>query len=355
VAGRAITVVQQGLSSSAPFGGIFNGLFTNLPPHTNSGYLTLKVSASGAFSGTVRLVDGRWSFRGQFDVSRQAALVIPRLARPTLSLQLLLESCAAQELRGSIYDGNSTAGLLAYRNPFHTVTNPCPYAGKYTFAIPGGSIGEKSLGHGYGTLTIASNGTTKVAGALGDGTKVKMAGWLAQNASYPIYNSIYRRGGSLYGWITTAHHPINGTPNGDLAWTKSANALQRFYPDGFTNSVAVIGSRYQPPLSSAAYVLPYTNALVYFSGGNLPGDLERTAALLPGNVFSVAPPTDGVSGTMSLRLKVSQGLITGSINLPQLRRSFSYRGAFLQDFGIGYGLINGTNQIGQLILAPAVN
>jgi len=353
VAGRSVHVSQNARAPGAFKRSTFNGLFTDSLSQSNSGSFTLKTTSSGAFSGKVALADGRWSFKGLFGTNRYAFVTIPRLNRSPLTLQLGLESCDATEVSGVVTDGNSIAGLRAYRNVFNTVSNPCTYAGKYTMVIPANLTNTSSPpGHGFGTVKVSSNGVMKITGVLGDGSKISMGGWLTEHGEFPLFVSLYRRSGSILGWLSVVDDPASGAPHGNLAWTKPAKFADRFYAGGFTNSVAAVGSYYLPPASFSDYVVGFTNAFVHLHGGNFINNVSRAATLLPGNGAAVALPTDLTSGSMSLKIQASQGLFRGTVFLPLHSRTIKYQGAFLQNFNAGYGYFAGTNETGQVSFGP---
>ena len=67
----------------------------------------------------------------------------------------------------------------------------------------------------------------------------------------------------LHGWLG-----LSETVDGDVTWVKQPGAGGKYYPQGFSNGVAVAGSRYVPP-SGTANPLNFTSAIVTLTGGGL--------------------------------------------------------------------------------------
>ena len=61
---------------------------------------------------------------------------------------------------------------------FNTTTNPCPYAGRYTLAVPGAEgIPQLPEGSGYGAVTVDKGGNAVLSGMLADGRSYMQTAW----------------------------------------------------------------------------------------------------------------------------------------------------------------------------------
>ena len=65
----------------------------------------------------------------------------PRTNALSINLSVDVTDGMAQMI-GVVSDGFSIAQLLADRATFHAATNPAPFAGRYTMAIPGMRAGS---------------------------------------------------------------------------------------------------------------------------------------------------------------------------------------------------------------------
>ena len=112
-----------------PEQGTFNGLFWNPTNVTeaSSGFFTLTLRPSGAFTGKIMTSGGTYNFptTRNFDVGGQVQFTVPtKQSSLTFNLQLDLSHPASQQITGTVTDGTWTAALTADRASFNAKTNP---------------------------------------------------------------------------------------------------------------------------------------------------------------------------------------------------------------------------------------
>ncbi len=327
--------------------GTYNGLFRPADgiSDTNSGFVSLTVTGQGTFTGHVQLGPNRYPFVGGFDMDGNSQVMIARqnLTPLTLNLQLNLADDADQ-ITGTISDGDWTAELTADRPVFNATSNPAPEAGKYTLVIPGDTSATLSpAGDSYGTLTVDKSGKIHFAGSLADNTKVTQTVPVSRDGNWPFYVSLYHGQGSISGWLSfTDTSSATGGITGDIFWFKPAVANAKYYPDGFTVTATALGSSYQAPAAGSA-ILKLTNANVTFAGGDLAEGITD-----PITLDSRSRVTNEGTNGMSLTFSVANGLFHGSVSDPNSGQKFPFSGVVLQGDNIGAGYFLGPTQSGEV-------
>ena len=326
--------------------GTYNGLFAEASQivEGSSGCLTVSANNRGAYSGQLQISGKRHSFSGQLDLQRQATNVILRHNESALKIEF---GIGGGSVFGQISDGTWNAGMLGEQAVFYSKAAPSPLAGAYTFILPG-STGDASLptGHGFGAVRVNTAGRLTFAGTLADGTKVSHSIQLTLDGQWPLYVSLYSGHGSILGWLAFESTPDSDL-DGPLSWLKLPNIKSRYYPDGFSWGCQALGSAYVPPATSADHVLNLDKADLIFSGGDLSSPFTNSVTLAASSRV-----TNLSSNRLSLAFSLSTGTFKGSAADPLLKTSSPFSGAVFQKHNAGYGLLLGTNQSSQLMLAP---
>ena len=112
------------------------------------------------------------------------------------------------------------------------------------------------------------------------------------------------------GWARFAERPTTDL-EGVMSWIKPALPVSRYYPDGFTNEFALMGSRYKPPVGATNRILSLTNGLVLLDGGDLSQSFTNAVVLGPGNKLTNASPN-----SLALTFNPASGLFRGSFLPP---------------------------------------
>lgn len=321
--------------------GNYNGLFFDKygVNATSSGYLTVKATAKGGYSGKLLLAGASYSFKGTFDESGWGASVINRKNAMPLNVYLQVDLSGGDALRGGVSDGDWWADLQADRQVFNKLTKPAPQTGSYTMLIRGGQDGP--AGDGTGTLKIDAAGAIKFSGVLADGTKISQKSVISKGGYMPLYASLYKGGGVVLGWLEFANQ-ADADFAGQIVWSKRADATATLYPGGFNNGLEVIGSRYNAP-ATGQKVLNVTGGQLLLSGGPL-ASTEAVAFVLAAN--------NVVTGDALLKLTFStkDGTFKGSA--APASGPVSFQGVVLQKAQQGGGFFLNANQSGRVLIRP---
>lgn len=326
--------------------GNFSGLL-NINDQSQ-GYFTLKKRQSGTFSGTIELDGRKYRFSGKADSSGIINVVIPRRGETSLLLSFNADSSNSDRLTGTLTDDDWLMSLNADRLTFNAKTNAAPYVGKYTVVIAG-ILGEELVpgGIGFAAVNVLPNGKVKARGTLGDGKNFANTTYLSSEGAWPFYVPAYGRktGGSISGWL---QFKTNGTDSvhGDLTWIRPTIPKSKLYPDGFTNSVALVGSIYVPPAKATNAVIAFTNGTFTVSGADLQAGYVKDIMV---SGTKVAPLIKG-EDKLAIKIKKQTGLFSGKIRVPDFPTPLKFRGALLQNQNVGYGLFFRTNQTGEVSL-----
>jgi hypothetical protein len=303
-----------------------------------SGAVTLKTTASRTYSGKLQMGTANLPFSGTFTIVGTATNVISRKGAPSLGLMLTMNT-NSDFVTGSVSDGGTfTANLLANR-AVSAASGAAPFAGSYTLIFPGtNNNSQLPAGNGYGTVSVSSMGKIKLAGALGDGTKLSQSTVASTDGQWPLYASLYSGQGQILGWMTFTNPPQGGV-GGQVDWFKPPNG--NLYPVGFNFETLATGSIYS---SAASPLIGFNNGMLVLSGGNLANAFT--------NGVSVSGST--VTGTNNLKMKfnASKGTFTGSVVNPFSGISMPFNGVYLQNEGFGAGDSLGTNQSSSVFFGP---
>ena len=359
-------VIQTGLVLQANFvtnqfaqrPGGYAGLFydTNVVTHESSGFVSIRTTAKGTYSGRLRIGSKKHSFSGRFGLDGLATNTVRR-GGTNLPLQLELNfnlGQLIQSLTGRVLGANWTAELAAFRAVFHTRTNPAPYRGRYTLFFAANGAPGTPESDGYGAVTVSSNGSVRLSGALADGTALSQGARVSREGLWPFYVPLRSGRGSVWSWLIFETNTVVFGTNavqsdlaGEVRWFTPALSTARYFPGGFTNSLDAVGSRYLPPISSTNGSLTFGDGAVIFSGGNLAAPFTNDVLRAPNDRV-----TDQETNKLSLTILRPNGLFRGSVKVPDGGGTVSFKGALFQngDFGSGYFLH--TNLSGPVWFGP---
>ena len=317
--------------------GAYNGLFhetTQVFPRS-SGSLTVSANSRGVYTGKLQIGNSRYSFSGHLNLQSQATNIVLRRNDRALTVGFGL---VGDSLYGQVTDGTWTASLSGERTMLNSP--PCPWAGAYTFIIPGSS-GDPSVpaGHSFGTARVNAAGRLTFAGTLADGARVSQSIQLTRSGRWPLYLSLYSGNGSLTGWIGFERAAASDF-SGSLFWTELPNLKSRYYPAGFSRSCQALGSTYVSSALSTNRVLNLADAHLIFLGGNLNSAVTNAVGLNSSGRITRLGKSPGT------------GVFKGTAIDPLLKKSFPFSGVVFQKQNLGYGLLFGDDQTSQVLLAP---
>jgi hypothetical protein len=325
--------------------GTYNGLFfeTGGVRHESSGDIRLRVTTSGKYSATLRLAGRRYAAKGKLDLEGKATNAIVRAGTTPLNIQWNVDLHGMDQVSGDMSDGVWHSSLRGDRALFNAVTNPAPHAGNYTLVLPGNASGGAPDADGWGTLKVSTAGLGLGAGSLPDGTKFRYKAPISKSGAWPLYAPLYLGKGSLIGWLQFDTNAPLDDVTGWIASFKPAQPGTQFYPAGFTNLSALIGSRYIAPTSSTDPVLAMTDGVLTLSGGNLSQVWANEFVLEENNCVS-----NTSTNRMTVTISLASGLFQGTFLDPGLNRTVSFSGALLQKSTRGAGFFLGTDQAGRV-------
>ena len=263
--------------------GAFNGLILDAgttPGNDTTGFITVTVTNTGSFTGTMKIDGLSLPIKGQFDTSGVArfgatatdSVLVPRVVRPALELKLNLDLAGSsaqitgtvkQYLRSTVVaTSNVTADRANFSATIPVAANYLVNKGSYTVVLPakaqsnGLTVDDFPQGTGFGTITVVAGGTVTFAGTLADGTAVTASAPLSKTLTVPLYQQLYTGSAGCF----AAQVKLDDTQtDSDL---KGTNCLwfrpwmdNQYYQFGWDEGVSVdlIGAKYN---SGLAPVIP---------------------------------------------------------------------------------------------------
>jgi thiol-disulfide isomerase/thioredoxin len=340
-----------------PQQGTFNGLFmdSNDVTEADSGFFTLALTTSGAFTGKIMTSGGVYNLptTKKFNVGGQVEFTIPTKQNTlAFNLQLDISNPPSQQITGTVSDGVWTAGLTADRAVFSANANKAVnYEGKYTLAVSASDDASASPGGiGCATLSINSAGLIAMSGNLGDGQAMSQSVSVSKDGLWPFYAAYplppAGNGGTVVSWITFSNQPATAL-GGTMYWFRPAGKTPAVYQSGFSNTVPVIGSAYNP---AGKPLLALTNAQVILDAGNLSSPITNQIALTPTGTLTV-PNIAVNTNRLTLAINKTTGAVSGSfLNPSNSKKTIKVNGVLLQNQTNAAGYFLGTNQSGPFLL-----
>jgi hypothetical protein len=308
----------------------------------------MTVLNTGAFTCKLLLAGDTFSYSGKFSATGRATNYVAKSGKGyPISLWKMDLDTIDNEIQGNIYyDSSDYAGAFGNRALYDGVTSISPFAGLYTMIIPGTNTAGTNAtgvpkGDGYGTVSIASNGSVVFSGLLSDNTALTMSTGVSEYGQWPLYASLASGQGTLWGLMTFTNNSEFYLQSNPGVVSEPAKAVA-FYPKGFTNYVYYNWSTYQAP-AVGERVMALTNGIIVFSGGNLTKPLTNSITLSIDNVITF-------DSTNSVSLNLTNGTFQGSFWHPVINQSVTFKGALIQEQATGHGFFSGTNAIGNVLI-----
>jgi len=271
----------------------------------------------------------RYSFTGRFGALCQTTNIIERRRANPLNLNFYLGASNETDLvLGSISDGIWSASLYGERIGLFSRTNPAPYAGSYTLAIPGYTTSSNSLGNGFSAVHVSTNGIVRFTGDLADGTKITHSSAVSSSGMWPFYVPLYSGNGLIIGWLTFTND-INSVIEGPLNWLKLPGPKAPFYSNGLALVCEPVASPYQ---ARGGQLFTPTNVIMQADAGGT--------------------PSTSTNQIMNFHFASSSGLFKGSVLDPLTGKPLTFKGTVLQNLDKGYGFIWSTNQSFPVLVIP---
>jgi subtilisin family serine protease len=184
--------------------GVYAGLMANARGVTpdNSGYFSLAVGSSGAFSGHLVAAGRRYGFSSRLSLDGDATISVRRGLASTLALTFHVDlTNGSDQVVGAVSDGNWTSGVTGDRNVFNSSSNPAQQAGLRSFVLERAPDNSSAAS---GLSRISLGGAANVRGKLNDGRSFSTSNALAKNGDYPFYLSLNHGTEMVIGWLNFA-------------------------------------------------------------------------------------------------------------------------------------------------------
>ena len=343
----AITATFVGKPFTAAEIGAFNGLVTPLAgtasSNSTNGFMTLTLTASGGFSGTLKLdayslaVSGSFTNAGdaRFGAMRASSVLVQRGTKPALELAEVHWNSSANTISGVIKQYLRSAviaqsGFTLDRAAFSTASPVAPTAytangGKYTVIIPAKAQTNGLLpmdypqGDGFGQITISPAGVVSLTGTLADNTSITASALLSAALKAPLFAQLYSSKGSF-----SARVELDGEQDdsdlkaADAAWFRPYIAGQ-YYPWGWEEGLTLdlLGAKYAS-VSGTSVVpdLPAPgaegNATLEFTSGLLADAISYDVSISNSNAVTNIPATDK---SYKLTITAASGDIGGNFTV----------------------------------------
>jgi subtilisin-like proprotein convertase family protein len=343
-----------------PFGpaiaGSYEGLLQNQAQFTlsASGFVKLKVGATGAFSGSLIYGGVKLPMKGQFTGDQPVAgsgRFVGQVKRKKPLLPLMVDLQIDTEgdtnrITGTVATFEESSVVIADRAAFNKKTNPYqPAASKpqlftIRFPAPEPIVGATPNGDGFATASIDANGTVKWTGQLPDGTKVSQSTKLSKTLTFPLFVNLYKGDGVILGPVALDSAPTDSDLAGTLDWFKKPRQDKLFQGGFFANDTGVVGSIYQPPIRPGLVLSSLSaGGTMEFRRGNLNvnasvKEFDATIQVQPGNKVTVTGANPQLVVT---KISASKGAFNGTFKHPQTGIKTPFGGVFLQKTQIGTG------------------
>lgn len=303
----------------------------------DSGMLTLALKERGYFTATLRQAAVTNRFSGQFDAT--GVTTVNRGDLLPLTLYVDLSTADTNWLSGVVSNSEWSSPFTGARKVYTSVT-PSPGAGKYTLLL---AHSDNTVGSSVASVTVLKAGAITATGYLADSTTLSIAGTACVDGYWPIYSVQNSGTGLLAGWLQLTNTDDNGAMLGTLTWISPG--VSTYYPSGFTRTLTASASAYS---ASSSPVLSFTKGFVYFFGGNLDSSLSDSVVQSSTDVFT----STGTTVNMTLNVKSTTGLVSGTFIHPVTGASALIYGVVLQDQEIIQGFFMGVDSSGLILVSP---
>ena len=253
-----------------------------------SGFLAVKVSGTGAFSGKLNFAGKVLPLIGEFTVGNGGNATYSglvqrgnNLAPLALGLTIDTNPNGTQRITGTVNSGPVSSEVAADRAAYgKTVPAPSTLTHDYTIYMPPAApLADPSKdphGMGVGTVKIDARGVVRWKGRLADRTVVSQTASLTKANTWPLFLSLYERKGIMLGTVT--HEGVQ-PPNNLTAivdWFRPIIGKGNF-PLGFK----IVDAR----VFGAIYNAPDADSRVLSSFDTAP-DNKGTITIDEGNILS---------------------------------------------------------------------
>jgi uncharacterized repeat protein (TIGR02543 family) len=233
----------------------FDGAAELQDAYDYNGQLALKVSAGGAFSGSLVIRGSRLGVKGKFDKEGNADLVIKTKTLSEVTVELLIEPMNDKEYQ--------VAANMVWPDQPSTPFNcyPVAYTGKggeADFPLGGKQINSLmasqstsgiDFGHGFAMIKTSKDGTLKFTGRAADGSAITGATRLVKDAFEdilaPVSFPLSAVKGLLHGVADIDSNPEEGqyhlASSSEWTWVRLPQTKAKTYKEGFAEKLGLYG------------------------------------------------------------------------------------------------------------------
>ncbi|MGD1019857.1 MAG: choice-of-anchor D domain-containing protein [Verrucomicrobiia bacterium] len=354
VSAFSLAIRGAGVEGYVP--GRYDGLvfLTNNVAGEIIGSARITVTKSGAFQAQVQYNGTKSVGRGQFNASGDWAGTLGALSG-TLHLDVVNNT---DQITGTLTTGNFTGSLLANR-AIYSAANPAPWAGSYTTLLVGPDNPSVPAGLGWANLQISSDGWVVLSGQLADGSRLHQVVPVSKYGTWPLFDVPSGLYSLLAGWVTMTNSlavfnsgSMLSAVNADLIWYQPAAAGRRFFPNGFSTELTLVGSPYTVPAPETPVLSVLDtncNTVMVFGGGTGSAIITNTVTLtLTDRVI------DCGDGTLSFAVTPSTGSFSGTFVPSGTTKKLRFSGLFLQNGNVGGGTFLGSDATGYVTVEPII-
>jgi hypothetical protein len=325
-----VTIQENDAQPGGAVAGNYAGLLKSVaaPTVNNTGLVTLKVSATGGFTGKVFIGGSSLPISGTFGSNGNAtfknagtALALSLKAKPApIALGNFEMIIFGDSVVGTLTNGSAVSNLTAERavpydgkTPATTVPGSILDAvtkGYHTGILPSraqaGFTSDKfPQGDGIVSFAVSKKGAFKVAGTLADGAKFSSAAALNKLNSAPVFAVLYKsKKGLLAAELKFDAARIDSDALAlNALWIRPMDPVAKHYPDGWPAGITLdlIAARYRAPQKGdATSAFPSLgvddflagNATITATDGKLTASVVNQVNISAKNKVTNAPATD---------------------------------------------------------------
>ena len=163
------------------------------------GSITVRLTSRGTLSGSIIYRGRRLSYRGIIAGDGSFTVTVND-RRSGNDFHFALQLASTPEgfrLVGTVEEqGVETVDASLDQAAFHSRKNPAPYAGTYTVLLPADPNHSDGATHpqgaGWGILKVGTNGRVRLAGQLGDTTRISLSVVVSADGTVQIFKELYR-------------------------------------------------------------------------------------------------------------------------------------------------------------------
>jgi hypothetical protein len=306
-----------------------------------------KTPTTVAITGKLMRASGTLSFTGKvnaygevtFGTKNLPSQAVTGMTGTSLTLELT-SSSSGRTLEGKLA---SASADIASVSALPVITPSGAQLGSHTalFQQVADQSGSYPDGDGYATMSVTAKGIA-LAGKLADGSTISAALKLTNDATAPLFVSLYKGKGLLAGGITfDATQAESDAACVGMRWMRAANlTTPAGYLAGWPNGITVdfVASKYD---KTKGFGLTNTspsglNLKFEASGGDLANAVEGNPNLSTKNALTVLKTTANPN-KLTTRFTATTGALSGTFTVSGEKKATTFAGVVLQKSQIASG------------------